>query len=53
MQRVGFERLARGFVGDAIEQAGAEEIDDDRNDDHREGPDRRLDRMALVGRAGA
>ena len=37
MQRVGFQRLARGFAGDAIEQAGAEEIDHDRDDDHREG----------------
>ena len=32
---------------DAVEQAGAQEIDHDRHDDHREGPKRRLDRMAL------
>ena len=37
MQRVGFQRLARGFAGHAVEQPGAEEIDHDRNDDHGEG----------------
>ncbi len=45
MQRVGFQRLARGLGGDAVEQAGAEEIDHDRDRDHRERPERRLDRM--------
>ena len=37
MQRVGLQRLARGFVRHAVEQPRAEEIDHDRNDDHREG----------------
>ena len=48
MQRVGLERLARGFAGDAVEQAGAEEIDHDRDDDHGEGRERRLHHMTLV-----
>ncbi len=34
-----------GFGGDAVEQAGAEEIDHDRDRDHAERPDRRLDRV--------
>ena len=45
MQRVGFQRLARGLGGDAVEQARAEEIDHDRDGDHGERPDRRLDRV--------
>ena len=48
MQRIGLQRLARGFAGDAVEQARAEEIDHDRDDDHGEGRDRRLDRMAVL-----
>ena len=48
VQRVGLQRLARGLAGHAIEQAGAEEIDHDRNDDHGEGRTRRLDRMGVV-----
>ena len=53
MQRVGLQRLARGFAGHAVEQAGAEEIDHDRNDDHREGRERRLHRHGLGRRAAA
>ena len=33
MQRVGFERLAGGRLGDAIEDASAQEVDHDRRDD--------------------
>ena len=53
MQRVGFERVARGFLGGPVEQARAQEIDHDRYDDHDEGPDRRLDRVALRADAAA
>ena len=38
MQRVGFERLARGLVRHPVEQPRAEEIDHDRDGDDREGP---------------
>ena len=48
MQRIGFERLARGLGRDAVEQAGAQIVDHDRHDDHREGPERRLDRVAAA-----
>ena len=44
MQRVGFERLTRCFLGDASERAGTKEIDDDRDGDDDEGGRRRLDR---------
>ena len=48
MQRVGFQRLARGFAGHAVKQPGAKEIDHDRNDDHREGRKRRLHEVTLI-----
>ena len=48
MQRIGLQRLARGFAGHAIEQAGAKEIDHHRNGDHGEGRKRRLHDMALI-----
>ena len=47
MQRVGFQRLARRLLGDPIEQACAEEIHHDRDDDDGESPDRRLDGMTF------
>ena len=47
MQRVGLERLARGFGRRPRQHAGAEEIDDDRDRDHREARDRRLHRGAV------
>ena len=46
MQRVGFQRLARGLARDPVEQPRAEEIHHDRNDDHAEGRERRLHHMA-------
>ena len=48
MQRVGFQRFARGFVRHAVEQPRPEEIDHDRNDDHAERPERRFDRVAVA-----
>ena len=39
MQRVGFQRMARGFFGGAGQRAGAQEIDHDRHQDDAEGPD--------------
>ena len=53
MQRVGLQRLARGLAGDAIEQAGAEEIDHDRDDDHGEGRDASPRPRGLRRRAAA
>jgi hypothetical protein len=47
MQCVCCQRLARGFFGDALERAGAKEIDHDRDRNDREGVRRRLDRMSL------
>ena len=47
MQRVGFERLARGLRGDAAQRAGAEKIDHDRAGDDGEGRDGRLDGVRL------
>ena len=48
MQRVGFQRRARGIDGDAGQHAGAEEVDHDRGDDDAEGDRRRLDRMRMI-----
>ena len=48
MEGIGLECLAPCLRGDAIEDAGAKEIDDDRGDDHAERPDGGLDRMGLA-----
>ena len=48
MQRVRLQRLARSLGGDPIEHARAKEIDDDRPGDHREGPDRGVDRVPVA-----
>lgn len=48
MQRVGFKRMARGFFRGVRQRAGAEEIDDHRDDDYAESPDGRLDDMTFV-----
>ena len=44
---VGLECLARSLGRDPVEQPGAEEIDDHRDDHHRKGPHRRLDRVTF------
>ncbi len=48
MQRIGFERRARGVDRDPREHPGAEEVDCDRGDDDAEGDRRRLDLMRMV-----
>ena len=50
MQRVGFQRLARGRLGDTVERPRAEKIDRDRAADDDEGRHRRLDGVSLVRR---
>ena len=40
MQRVGFERLAAGFLGNPAKAARAHDIDEDRQDQHGVGEDR-------------
>ena len=47
MQRVGFERLAGGFLGDAAQRAGAEEIDHDGAGDDGKGRDGCFDGVRL------
>ena len=47
MQRVGFQRFARGRLRDAVERARAEKIDDDRAGDDGEGRGGRFDRVGL------
>ena len=48
MQRVGFERMARGFFRGVRQRPGAEEIDDNRHHDYAEGPDGGLDDVPFV-----
>jgi hypothetical protein len=47
-KRIGLQRFACGLAGHAIEQPRAKEIDHDRNNDHREGRGRGLDRLAVA-----
>ena len=47
MQRVGFQRFARGFLRHLAQGAGAQEVDDDGGDDHDKGRERCFHRMAL------